>query len=242
VVVVNEAAARAYWGGNAVGGRLQRQVANSPWVAVVGIVADAKVDDLTEPPTPMMYLSAEQIGVGGFAIVARTARDPATLKNELGIALHDFRATLPITRLLTLHEHLGNGLRVARAGTVAIGVFSALALLIASLGIYAVVAFAVGRRAHELGIRTALGATASGIVRMVVRESLATVATGLLVGLGLAALAMQGLAGVLYGVSSLDAVTFVGASALLLGAAFVASWLPARRAANADPVGLLKSE
>jgi predicted permease len=241
VIVVNEAAARAYWGGNAVGGRMLRQVENGRWAAVVGVVADAKVEDLTEPPTPMMYVSAEQNGIGGL-IVARTSRDPATVLNELGTALHDVRASLPITRLLTLHEHLGNGLRVARAGTAALGAFSALALLIASLGIYAVVAFTVGGRAHELGIRAALGATASGMVRMVVRESLSTVLIGLLVGLGLAALATRGLAGVLYGVSALDAATFAGAGALLLAAALLAAWLPARRAAGADPAGLLRSE
>jgi len=242
VIIVNQAAARAYWGGNAVGGRMRREAADSPWLSVVGIVADTKVSDLTEAPTPMIYFSAEQAGVGGFSIVARASRDPTTLKSELGTALHDVRASLPITRLLTLKEHFGNGLKLARAGTAAVSAFSILALLIASLGIYAVVAFAVEGRAHELGVRAALGATASGIVRMVVRESLTTVGIGLVAGLALAALAMRGLAGVLYGVSSVDAGTFVGASVLLLGAAYVAAALPARRAARADPAALLKSE
>ena len=242
LIVVNQAAARAYWGGNAIGGRIRRQSADSVWLSVAGIVADSTVTDVTEPPTPMIYFSAEQFGVGGFSIVARTSRDPAVLKSGLARALHDVRATLPITRLLTLKEHFGDRLRLPRTGTVAIGMFSILALLIASVGIYAVVAFAVEGRAHELGIRAALGATASRIVRMVVHESLATVGVGLAAGLALAALAMRGLEGVLYGVSPLDAVTFVGASLLLLTAAFVAAFLPARRAADADPAELLKSE
>jgi len=242
VVVVNEAAARAYWRGNAIGGRIRRQAPNSPWLSIVGVVTDVKVDDLTEGPTPQIYFSTEQVGAGVFAVVARTAREPATLLGELSSALHAVRATLPITRLTTLEHHLGDTLRLPRAGTLAMSGLSLLALLIASVGIYGVVAFAVVGRAHELGIRAALGATASGIVRMVVRESLTTVGVGLAAGLALAALAMRGLAGVLYGVAPTDFVTFAGAGVLLLAVAGVATLLPARRAADADPARLLKSE
>ena len=242
VVVVNQAAARAYWGGNAIGGRIKRQDAASRWVTVVGVVADTKVMDLTEDPTPAIYFSAEQGGAGGFSIVARTSRDPAALTKELETALHDVRPSLPITRELTLKDHFGNGLELARGGTIALAAFSALALLIASLGIYAVVAFGVGARAHELGIRAALGATAPAVVRMIVRESLATVSIGLAVGLVLAALAMRGIAGALFGVPPVDAVTFIASTALLFGAAWLAAWLPARRAAGTDPAKLLKSE
>jgi putative ABC transport system permease protein len=246
VIVVNQAAARAYWGGNAVGGRMQRQGAGSQWVSVVGVVADAKVLDLTEDPTPAIYLSTEQVGaqIGafGFSIVARTSGDPAALTKELELALHDVRPSLPIERELTLKQHLGDGLRFERGGTIALGAFSALALLIASVGIYAVVAFAVGARSHELGIRAALGATAPAVVHMIVRESLVTVSIGLVVGLGLAALLMRGIAGALFGVPPVDAMTFIVSSALLLGAAWLAAWLPARRAASSDPAHLLKSE
>src|SRR5262249_1025229 len=153
--------------------------------------------------------------------VARTSRDPAALTKELETALHDVRPSLPITRELTLKEHFGNGLKLARGGTVALAAFSALALLIATLGIYAGVAFGVGARSHELGIRAALGATAPGVVRMIVRESLATVVIGLVVGLASAALLMRGIAGALFGVPPVDATTFVVSSALLLGAAWL---------------------
>jgi len=242
VIVVNQAASRAYWGGNAVGGRMQRQGAGSRWVNVVGVVADAKVVDLTEDPTPAIYLSTEQTGLGGFSLVARTSRDPAVLTKELESALHDVWPSLPITRELTLEEHLGNGLSPLRGVTIGLGAFSALALLIASIGIYAVVSFAVGARSHELGIRAALGATAPTVVGMIVRESLATVSIGLVVGLMVAALLMRGIAGALFGVQPLDAATFIASSALLLGAAGLAAWLPARRAAGSDPAQLLKSE
>lgn len=241
-VVVNAAAARAYWGGKAVGGRIRGQGADSKWLEVVGVVGDVKVSDLTEAPTPMIYLSTEQSGVGGFFVVARTSRDPAAVMSELRTALRGVRASLPVTRLQTLEAHFGDALQVPRAGTILMSAFSTLAVLIATLGIYAVVAYTVERRTHELGIRAALGASASRIARMVVLESLATVGLGIAAGLVLAALATRGLEGVLYGVHPLDAVTFVGTGVLLLAAACVAAFLPARHAANANPAELLKSE
>lgn len=242
VVVVNEAAARAYWQGGAVGGRLRGQAEDSEWLEVVGVVADTKVADLTESPTPMLYLSAEQLGVGSFSIVARTSRDPAPLTSEIERALGEVRATLPVTRSTTLEAHLGGTLGIARVLTLLMSAFSMLALSIASLGIYAVVAFAVQQRTQEFGIRAALGATSTRIVRMVVRESLTTVGIGLVIGLGLAALTMRGLVGVLYGVPPLDTFTFAGAAVLLLAASGVAAFLPARHAARANPAGLLRSE
>jgi predicted permease len=242
VVVVNEAAARAYWQGDAVGGRVRGQTGDSQWLEVVGVVADTKVSELTEPPTPMLYVSAEQVGAGAFSLVARTSRDPAALANELGTALREVRATLPITRSMTLEAHLGGTLRIARVATFLMGAFSILALSIATLGIYAVVAFGVEQRTHELGVRIALGATATRIVRMVVRESLTTVGIGLAAGLGLAAVAMRGLEGVLYGVLPMDTVTFAGAAALLLAAGVMAAFLPARRGARTNPAAMLRRE
>jgi ABC-type antimicrobial peptide transport system permease subunit len=225
-----------------VGGRLRGQTQDSEWLEVVGVVADTKVSDLTESSTPMLYISAEQVGVGGFSVVARTSREPAALTSEIENALRDVRATLPVTRSMTLEAHLGGTLGVARVLTLLMSAFSMLALSIASLGIYAVVAFAVEQRTQEFGIRAALGATATRIVRMVVRESLTTVGIGLVIGLGLAALTTRGLVGVLYGVPPMDTVTFAGAAMLLLAASGVAAFLPARRAASANPAGLLRSE
>jgi putative ABC transport system permease protein len=242
VIVVNEAAARAYWGGNAVGGRIRGQGEGSEWLEVVGVVGDVKVSDLTEAPTPMIYGSTEQFGVGAFSIVARTSDDPAAVTSGLRAALRDVRSSLPVTRLQTLKQHFGDTLQAPRVGTIVMSAFSTLALMIATLGIYAVVAFTVERRTHELGIRTALGASASRIARMVVRESVVTAALGVAAGLVLAALAMRGLEGVLYGVSPVDAATFVGTGVLLLAAACVAALLPARRATHANPAKLLKSE
>lgn len=242
VVVVNEAAAHAYWGGDAVGGRLRQQSADSDWLDVVGVVADTKVAELTEAPTPMLYASAEQFGAGVFSIVARTSGDPAALTFSMRRALQDYRASLPVTRLLPLEAHFGDAMQIPRAATLLMGGFSMLALLIATFGIHAIVAFAVERRTHELGIRAALGATGSRIVRMVLWESLATVSLGLAAGLVLAALLARGLESVLFGVPPVDLISFAGASVLLLGAACLAALLPARRAAGANPVDVLRSQ
>jgi ABC-type antimicrobial peptide transport system permease subunit len=240
-VLVNEAAARAFWGGDAVGGRIRSQGADGEWQEVIGVVADVKVTDLTEAPTPMIYRSTEQSGVGGFSVVARTSQDPATLLPALRNALRDVRSSLPVTRLLSLEAHLGDAMAIPRASTALMAGFSMLALLLASLGIYAVVAFAVEHRTRELGIRTALGATRADLIGMVVRDTLAVVGLGLGTGLALAMLAARGLEGVLFGVAPADGATFVGALVLLLAASFLAAFLPARRAGSAHPVNLLRS-
>jgi putative ABC transport system permease protein len=241
VVVVNEAAAKRYWNGDAVGGRIRSQGADeSGWLQVVGVVRDVKVSTLQEPPTPMMYFSAEQAQIGGFTLVARMSGDPSTALTTLRSALRDVRASLPVTRLMTLTAHFGDALALNRLAAAMLGAFSLLALVLASLGVYAVVAFGVERRTQEMGIRAALGASEGRILRLVVGESLLTVGAGLLIGLLLATFAMRGLQGMLFGVAAVDAATFAIASALLLAAASLAAFIPARRAARADPVDALR--
>ncbi|MFW6079291.1 MAG: ADOP family duplicated permease, partial [Gemmatimonadota bacterium] len=215
VVVVNEAAARRFWGGDAVGRRIRPQGADDAWARVVGVVEDVKVNDLRESPTPMIYNSAEQTVVSAFDLVARTRGGPAALTASLRTALHEVRPSLPVTRLGTLEAHLGDALAVPRTAATFMGGFSLLALLLAGLGVYAVVSFTVERRTHELGIRVALGASRSRLVRTVVGESVAVAALGVAVGLVLAAVATRGIEGMLFDVAALDGVTFAGAAALL---------------------------
>lgn len=241
-IVVNETAARLYWGGNAIGGRIRSQGNVDGWNQVVGVVSDVKVSSLREPPTPMMYISAEQGGVSFFSLVVRTSGDPAALLPVLRSTLREVRPSLPVVRLTTLSDHLGDGLAGPRIAALLMGGFSLLALLLASLGVYAVVSFTVERRTQEMGIRLALGAARARLVGMVVGESLLVVGLGIIGGLWLAALAAKGLEGMLYGVRPADPVTFGGASVLLLLAAAFASFLPARRAAGADPVDVLRRQ
>jgi ABC-type antimicrobial peptide transport system permease subunit len=141
----------------------------------------------------------------------------------------------------TLVSPLGSTLAMPRFAASAMGAFSFLALLLAALGVYTVVSFAVARRSAEMGIRIALGAERSGVVWMVVREVARVVALGLVLGVVVAALAAPRFGGMLYGVEALDPTTFATAVALMLAVAWAAAYLPARRAARADPVQALRA-
>ena len=242
VVIVSETTARLNFGGDAVGRRVRPQDDPAAWREVVGVVADVKVTELQEPPTPLMYFSSEQMNPAVFSVVVRTPGDPAALLGALPAALRDVRASLPVTRIEPFEAHLAGALAAARTSALLMGAFAALALVLAGLGIYAAVSFSVGLRAQEIGIRVALGATASQLIRMVVTGSLKLVCIGVFVGLVLAMLAAQGMQSVLFGVAPLDGVSFAGAALLLIGAAALAAFVPARRAVRASPSDVLRSQ
>ena len=244
VVIVTEAAARLFFGGDAVGRRVRRQNEPDLWREVVGVVADVKVTELQEQPTPLMYWSTEQTGTGGFSVVVRTAGDPAALLPVLPRALRDVRESLPRNAcpFAPSQTHLAGALDAARTSALLMSAFAALALLLAGLGIYAAVSFAVERRTQEIGIRVALGATAPRLIRMVVVGSLKVAAIGVVAGLVLAVLAAQGMQAILFGVAPLDGVSFAAAAALLIAAAGVAAFVPAQRAARANPSDVLRNQ
>jgi putative ABC transport system permease protein len=242
VVVVTETAARLFFGGDAVGRRVRRQNEPDAWREVVGVVADVKVTELQEPRTPLMYWSSEQTGAGVFSVVVRAAGDPAALLPVLPRALREVRESLPVTRVEPFATHVAGALAAARVSALLMGGFAALALLLAGLGIYAAVSFAVERRTQEIGIRVALGATAPRLVGMVVGESLTVAGVGVVLGLALAALAALGLRGILFGLPPVDAVSLVAAAAALTVAAGLAAFVPAQRAASANPSDVLRNQ
>jgi putative ABC transport system permease protein len=206
------------------------------------VVADVKVADLQESPTPLLYFSAEQTGAGAFSVVVRAQADPAALLVALPRALREVRDSLPLTRVDVFETYLAGALDAARLSALLMGAFAGLALLLAGLGIYAAVSFSVERRTQEIGIRVALGATVSQLIRMVVSGSLKVVGIGVVVGLVLAALATQGMQAILFGVAPLDPVSFAAAGALLFVAAGIAAFVPAHRAARGNPSDVLRSE
>ncbi len=173
-------------------------------------------------------------------MVARTDGDPAAILAPMRRELSGLFPSAVVDAQGTLATHFGATLSTPRMAARAMGAFSALALLLAGLGIYAVVSFSVARRTSELGIRMALGAERSGVVRMVVREVAGVVVAGLVVGLAVSAFAASRLGGLLYGVGALDPLSFGGAVLVLLGVAWIAAYVPARRAARADPVEALR--
>ncbi len=240
-IMVNEAAARRFWGGAQQAlGRRTRSQGGSAWRTVVGVVGDSPVSTLSESTRPIMYFFSGQRAPSSFYVVTRTDGDPSALLSPVREGLAALRSSVNITGQGTLAGWLGEGLAAPRFAAGMMGAFSLLALLLAGLGIYAVVAFSVARRTAELGIRIALGAGRDRVTRMVVREVVGTVGLGVLAGLVLARLAATRLDGLLFGVNSTDPLTFLGAAAFLVTVGVVAAWVPARRAARTDPVEAMR--
>ncbi len=238
VVVINETMARRYWPGrSAIGGRLK---ASDEWATVVGIAKDGKYGSLTEAPRSMMYFPIDQVYRSNPVLEVAT-RGPA------GPAIASIRKTLTtlapelaLYNVRTLREHLDTSVAVPRIGAILLGVFGALALALAAIGLYGVVAFAVSQRTREIGVRMALGAERGTILRQVLGEAARTSAIGLAVGLALAFAAAPALSSLMVNVSATDALTYATTAALLFSVSLIAAWLPARRAAGVDPVEALR--
>jgi hypothetical protein len=243
VVVVNETAARRYWGGHAaVGGRMRSQARNAPFRTVVGIVEDSPVAEFPERPVrPMFYVAAAQATVTAGYVLARTDRASDTLPAEMRSAAIGARAGVDVSAQGTLASIFDAALARPRfiAGTVSVA--SILAVVLAGLGLYSVVAFNAARRAGELGIRMALGASASRVARLVVRDAVGSVALGLAAGLVAAAALVPRLEPALFGVAPRDPVTFAGGLAAFAMVAGFAAYVPARRAARTDPSVTLRA-
>jgi predicted permease len=241
VAVVNEAMARRYWGtSDVVGRRYSHDGAPNSSVEIVGVVKDVKVASLTEEPRPQFYRSLDQ--QGGFVVsyIVRSTGAQASMPGTLSRVVREVDPKLPILQTATMDEYLTQQLVIPRIGTSILAGFSLTALILAALGLYAVVAFAVGERAKEVGIRMALGARGSHVVWMTIRGVMLTVAAGLAAGLMLSLGAAQGLTGVLYNVSPTDPLTLVVVTIVLALVALAAALVPARRATRVNPLAVLR--
>jgi predicted lysophospholipase L1 biosynthesis ABC-type transport system permease subunit len=244
VALVNEAFGMTFWGtSDAVGRRYRHQGYPDSWVRIVGVVGDAKVQSPDEPPTPIFLRPLSQ-GAGATRrfVVARTAGDPAAAVGMMRAELRDIDAEVPVYEAGTMEDHVAAALALPRAAAGMLGLFGALALLLASLGLYAVVAFAVSRRTAEIGIRIALGASGGDVIAMLLREMMAVVGVGVIIGLGLSLLAAPVLESILFNVRASDPLTLAGVAACLALVAALAAYLPARRAAGTDPMRALRFE
>jgi predicted permease len=244
VAMVNETMARRLWSGNAVGRRF-RLGRDGEWIEVVGVVRDGKYVMLGEEPRPYFYLPLAQRYQSPVTLLVRTGGDPVALMPALERLLRELDRDLPLYNVRTLDAHVRDsvfGLMPLRMGASMAAVQGVIGLLLAIMGLYAVVSYAVARRTHEIGVRVALGAGQGDVVRLVVREGLRLTITGVVIGLavsvGLGAL----LSRVLYGVKPVDAGVFAGVTALLLSVSALACYLPARRATRVDPMVALRAE
>ncbi|MDP3773878.1 MAG: ABC transporter permease [Gemmatimonadales bacterium] len=253
VILINEAMARQYWEGrNPVGGRMRLNTdADSLWRTVVGVVGDVHHRGLTEAPRPEMYLPHAQffataadsvVPARAMTLTLRVRGQPEALTVPVRRALAETDPGLAVSDVRTLEDVVSRAIAAPRFTTTLLGVFAVLALALAAVGIYGVVAFVVAQRTAELGIRVALGARAADVLRLVVGQGMQPVLAGLGAGL-LGALALSRLLrGLLFGVAATDAATFTAVTLTLGTVALLACYLPARRAARVDPMVALRSE
>jgi putative ABC transport system permease protein len=225
-----------------VGRRFRFGGDDSTWVTVVGVVADVKQDELTDRLRPQLYLAVPQGPWRTLTLTVRTAGDAAALAPAVRRELRAFDADLPVSRLFTLDDVVRRRMFQPRVYSTMFFVFAASALLLATVGLYGVMAHAVAQRTHEIGVRVALGANARDVMRLVMRQGARLVIVGLVIGVPAAFALASVLRGALHGVSTRDPLTFIGIPLLLASVALLASYVPARRAMRVDPAEALRSE
>jgi predicted permease len=245
VAIVNQSTARHFFGtANPIGRfvSIPGYRADSSWLEIVGEVRDIKVHDLRESSTPMLYVPMWQAAEGGATFEVRTAMDPAKTATAVLGAVRSVNSRLPIYSVKALGDQLDDSLVQERLVASLSGAFGFMALLLTSIGLYGLMAFAVNRRTSEIGIRMALGAERNRIARMIVGETMMLVGIGVALGLPAAMLASRLIASQLFGLRPRDPLSFSAACLVLALVAVAASYLPARRAASIEPIRALRTE
>ena len=240
-IVVNETMARRFWPRGQAVGRFVRFDDRSPYgVEVIGVVPDVHYRMVREQPRPSFYVPLAQVPATTGVLHVRVAGDPAARVDELRRAVAAVNPSVPVIRAYPLLDQIERNIADERMA-VAIGMtLASVALLLATAGLYATMAFLVGRRTREIGVRVALGARTSDVRSLVLREGAMLAAFGVAGGLALSLWVGRTLRAQLYGVSPVDVVSLLIAALILSGAALLASWIPARRAARVDPVVALR--
>jgi predicted permease len=255
VAIINERTAKTYWPGeDPIGKRVSfgNDKSNSPiWLTVIGVAADAKQDDWASAPYPEVYLAAQQnrdfmenpgAHFAYITLVIRTAGKPADLAPAVKNTVWSFDRNLPVSAVLTMDKVVSDVNAQPRFEMFLLAVFGAVALVLAAVGIYGVMSYAVSRRTREIGIRMSLGATRAEVLRMVVQQGMIQALAGTAAGLAGALLLSKLMAKMLYGIRPTDPITFAGVAILLGAAAFLATCVPARKATQIDPTVALREE
>jgi putative ABC transport system permease protein len=212
------------------------------WITIVGVAADTKLYGLANPARLEVYLPLRQSVLRNMDLVVKSAADPAALTSSIRGAIASIDKDQPIFAIATMQELVKSSISTRRITLILLGLFSALALILAAIGIYGVISYSVAQRTHEIGIRMALGADGGGVLRMILAQGVkiagAGVGTGILASFGLTRLMTK----LLYSVSSADPVTFVAVAIVLVVVAMLACYIPARRALRVDPIIALRYE
>jgi putative ABC transport system permease protein len=250
VAIINETMARQFWPGvDALGRRFKRGSVDSqnPWVIIVGVVGDMKEMGLEAPAKAEMFFPYQQMP--NFSVwdmprdlMVRTTGDPMSVAAAVRQAVWSADRNQPVSNIRTMDEILSEEVAQRRIGMTLLAAFAALALALASLGIYGVLSYSVTQRTQEIGIRMALGAGSKDVLRMVLADGMRLAAAGIAIGLGASFALTRLMAGLLFGVSASDPLTLGGVALLLITVALTACFIPARRATKVDPMVALRVE
>jgi predicted lysophospholipase L1 biosynthesis ABC-type transport system permease subunit len=241
VAIVDDRLAPETWPGqSAIGKRVRRW--DGVWCAVVGVVGHIHANGVDVDPRPQIYWSHHQVTYDRMVLVVRGNTGSSSLTEAVTDAVHGLDAEQPLYDVRSMDAVVGRSLVQRRLTTALIAAFGAIALVLAAVGLYGVVSYGVTQRGREFGVRLALGASPGDVTRFVVRDGLSMAVVGSAIGL-VAAFALGGVMSTLiFGVTSHDVISLVGATAVLFGVAALASYLPARRAAAIDPAVTLRAE
>jgi len=246
VVIVNQAMAEMVFPNqDPIGKRINFTYTSEPnYVQIVGVVGNENVDSLDAPPTPIIYDCYEQNPSPYFSLVVRTRKEPDSLVAAVTRAVQELEPQAPLYKLSTMTQIISTSptIMVRAYPAYLIGGFSALALVLATLGLYGVLSYSVTQRSRELGLRMALGAQRGDLLRMVVKSGLKLVLVGIVLGVAGGFITARLISSLLFGVAPTDAGTFAGVCVVLFVCAMIASYIPAHRATNVDPMVALRYE
>ncbi len=249
MLIINEALARKHFPNeDPLGKRIRPGFSTVPVTEetglreVIGVAADVKQQTLQGAAQPEFYFAQAQMPLSTMTVVARTSSDPRALVNAARDAVQSLDPKAPLYGVSTVEELLGRSVASPRFNTLLLGLFAAVALILTAVGLYGVISCSVSQNTHEIGIRVALGAQPGDVFKLIVGQGMFLTLVGIVIGLAAAYWLTRLMASLLYGVGATDPWTFAGVAVLLVSIAFIACYLPARRATRVDPLIALRSE
>jgi putative ABC transport system permease protein len=247
VVMVNQALAKRFWTGSPIGRRVNPGFSDpKTWFTIVGVVEDTKNAGMDKPAGPELYFQARQVASqflgGNVNFVVRAANESAPMEGSIRNAVHELDSTLPVYNLWTMNEVVSKSVVQPRFLALLLAVFSGIALFLAAIGIYGVMAYSVAQRTQEIGVRMALGARPFHVLRLVLKQSMIMLLIGTVIGLAGAFALTRLMRTLLFEITATDPLTYVSVIGLLTVVALLACYIPARRAAKVDPLIALRYE
>jgi putative ABC transport system permease protein len=246
-IVLSRSAARLlYPGESAVGRKVRQEGQNLPWMMVIGVVEDVMQDNFRETPRPLLYYplvgpTPQSWALSSPAYVIKTPR-AEVIAPEVHAIVREIAPNAPMYRVYTMAGLARDSIVDLSFTMLLLGIVSALALILGAVGLYGVMSYVVAERTREIGVRMALGAERAQVRQMVVMQAARVLAVGVLIGIAAALVFTRALASLLFGVAPLDPLTFVGMSGWMIAIGLLASYMPARRASNVNPVESLRAD